>query len=75
MVCIILPERTQRLSGPSKSGVSGGILCALSFGEIEQLKGPIGIGVFSSAIDEEGNSVVGLKFLQKLSQTYDLSIV
>ena len=59
---------------PSKSGVSGGILCALSFGEIEQFKGPIGLGVFSPAIDEVGNSVVGLKFLQKLSQTYDLSI-
>ena len=59
---------------PSKSGVSGGILCALSFGEIEQLKGPIGMGVFSPVIDEVGNSVVGLKFLQKLSQAYDLSI-
>lgn len=59
---------------PSKSGVSGGILCTLSFGEIGHLKGPIGMGVFSPAIDDVGNSVVGWKFLQKLSKAYNLSI-
>ena len=59
---------------PSKSGVSGGIMCALSIGEIENMKGPIGIGVFGPAIDEIGNSVVGIRFLRKLSFDYDLNI-
>lgn len=59
---------------PSKSGVSGGIMCALSIGTIEHLKGPIGIGVFGPGIDDIGNSVVGLKFLRKLSYDYDLNI-
>lgn len=59
---------------PSKSGVSGGILCSLSIGSIEHLQGPIGIGVFSPSIDEVGNSIVGLKVLAELSKEYDLNI-
>lgn len=59
---------------PMKTGVSGGVLCTIRDGQIEQLKGSIGIGVFSPAIDEVGNSVAGMHFLQSLSETYDLSV-
>ncbi len=59
---------------PMKSGVSGGVLCSVPDGKVEQLKGKIGIGVFSPGIDEIGNSVAGMKCIEKLSKTYDLSI-
>lgn len=59
---------------PMKSGVSGGVLCTVSNGNIEQLAGKIGVGVYSPGIDSIGNSVAGMKFLEKLSLTYDLSI-
>lgn len=59
---------------PSKSGVSGGILCALRHGTIEGLQGPIGIGIFSPAIDDIGNSIVGIKFLEELSKKYNLNM-
>ena len=49
---------------PMKSGVSGGVLCTVQNGEVEQLKGRIGIAVFSPLIDEIGNSVKGMDFLQ-----------
>lgn len=59
---------------PAKSGVSGGILCAVPNGQIENLSGPIGIGVFSPAIDGLGNSVVGMKFLEMLSLKYEVGV-
>ncbi|MGX6445801.1 glutaminase A [Neobacillus sp. K501] len=59
---------------PMKSGVSGGVLCTVTHGKIEQLQGKLGISVYSPGIDHIGNSVAGMKFIEKLSQTYDLSI-
>ncbi|WNS75462.1 glutaminase A [Bacillus sp. DTU_2020_1000418_1_SI_GHA_SEK_038] len=59
---------------PMKSGVSGGVLCTVSHVKVEQLEGKLGIGVYSPGIDDIGNSVAGMKFIEKLSQTYDLSI-
>lgn len=59
---------------PMKSGVSGGILCTIPNGQIEQLNGRIGIAVFCPLIDGVGNSVGGMHFLQKLSEEYDLSV-
>lgn len=59
---------------PMKTGVSGGVLCTIRNGQIEHLKGNIGIGVFSPLIDDVGNSVAGMRFLQKLSEAYDLSV-
>ncbi len=59
---------------PMKSGVSGGILCTVPYGKVEHLEGKLGIGVFSPAIDEIGNSVAGMKFIESLSKKYDLSI-
>lgn len=59
---------------PMKTGVSGGVLCTIPKGRIEHLSGRIGIGVFSPMIDDVGNSVVGMYFLQNLSEVYDLSV-
>ncbi|WP_083566254.1 glutaminase A [Domibacillus mangrovi] len=59
---------------PMKSGVSGSVLCTVSNGKVEHLKGKLGIGVYSPGIDDIGNSVAGMKFIEKLSQAYDLSI-
>ena len=57
---------------PAKSGVSGAIIAVVKDGEIEHLKGPIGIGVYGPAIDEVGNSVAGIEFLAKCSRHYNL---
>lgn len=59
---------------PMKSGVSGGVLCTVANGKVEYLEGKLGIGVFSPGIDDIGNSVAGMKFIEKLSQAYGLSI-
>lgn len=59
---------------PMKSGVSGGVLCSVQNGQIEHLKGRIGIGVFSPMIDDIGNSVTGMHFLEHLSEHYKLSV-
>jgi len=55
-----------RVGIPAKSGVSGAIVGALNdFG---------GIAVFGPALDEKGNSVVGMQLLETLSSRMDLSI-
>ena len=51
---------------PAKSGVGGGIMGVIPH--------RIGIGVFSPSLDKRGNSVAGMKVLEKLSQELDLSI-
>ncbi|OEH93908.1 glutaminase A [Bacillus solimangrovi] len=51
---------------PAKSGVSGGIMCAVP--------GRIGIGIFSPALDEKGNSLAGMRLLEKMAKAYDLSM-
>ncbi|SFF94947.1 L-glutaminase [Halobacillus alkaliphilus] len=51
---------------PAKSGVSGSVMASLNgFG---------GIAVYGPSLDEKGNSVVGLRLLELLSNRYDLSI-
>ena len=51
---------------PAKSGVGGGIMGVAP--------GRMGIGVYGPALDSKGNSVVGIKMLKDLSDTYDLNI-
>ncbi len=51
---------------PAKSGVGGGILAAVPK--------KMGIGVYAPALDEKGNSVVGVKMLKELSEKLELSI-
>jgi glutaminase len=51
---------------PAKSGVSGGIL------GVAPRK--LGIGVIGPALDAKGNSIAGVKVLEKLSEVLDLNI-
>ncbi|AVP54862.1 glutaminase A [Clostridium tetani] len=51
---------------PSKSGVGGGILATVP--------GVMGIGVFGPALDKKGNSIAGVKILERLSEELNLSI-
>ncbi|MBM7552897.1 glutaminase A [Thalassobacillus pellis] len=51
---------------PAKSGVSGAV--------VGTVNGYGGIAVYGPALDGKGNSVVGLKLLELLSNRYDLSI-
>jgi glutaminase len=51
---------------PAKSGVSGGIMCAVP--------GRYGIGIFGPALNEIGNSHTGMRLLELLQAEYDLSM-
>ncbi|WP_153017194.1 glutaminase A [Alkalihalobacillus trypoxylicola] len=51
---------------PAKSGVSGGILGAVP--------NRLGIGIYGPSLDEKGNSVAGMKLLELLSDSFELSI-
>ncbi|GGK35652.1 glutaminase 1 [Caldalkalibacillus thermarum] len=55
-----------RVGIPAKSGVSGGIMGAVPH--------CMGIGIYSPALDEKGNSVAGVRLLQSLSARWGLSI-
>jgi glutaminase len=51
---------------PAKSGVAGGILATVPQ--------RMGIGVYGPALDDKGNSVAGIRLLQHLSSSWNLSI-
>ncbi|WP_312314925.1 glutaminase, partial [Empedobacter brevis] len=51
---------------PSKSGVGGGITVSVP--------NKIGIGVFSAALDEHGNSLAGYHMILDLVKHYNLSL-
>ena len=51
---------------PAKSGVGGGIMGVIPH--------RMGIGVFAPALDKHGNSVAGVKVLERLSKSWDLNI-
>ena len=51
---------------PAKSGVGGGIMAVVP--------NRMGIGIYSPALDEKGNSFAGIKALELLSRELDLSI-
>ena len=51
---------------PAKSGVGGGIMAVVPH--------RMGIGLYSPALDSKGNSVAGIKALERLSRELDLSI-
>ena len=51
---------------PSKSGVGGGIVCAA--------KGPMGIGLYGSALDDFGNSRGAVKAMVHISQALGLHV-
>lgn len=51
---------------PAKSGVSGGILASVPH--------EFGIGVIGPALDDKGNSIAGVKLLERISNHWNLSI-
>lgn len=51
---------------PAKSGVGGGIMAIVP--------GKMGIGIFSPALDNKGNSIAGIKALESFSKIMELSI-
>ena len=55
-----------RVGVPAKSGVGGGIMAVVP--------NRMGIGIYSPMIDEKGNSVAGIKVLEKLGEELCLSI-
>ena len=57
-------EWVYRVGMPAKSGVGGGIIAVLP--------GQLGIGVFSPALDERGNSVRGVKVCESISSDLGL---
>lgn len=59
-------EFAVRVGVPAKSGVGGGIMAIVP--------NKMGIGIYSPNLDAKGNSVAGIKVLELISQTLDLSI-
>lgn len=59
-------EFALRVGIPGKSGVGGGIMGAVP--------NRMGIGVYSPALDEKGNSYCGIKAMEFLSKALELSI-
>lgn len=59
-------EFAVKVGVPAKSGVGGGIMAVVP--------SRMGIGIFSPTIDNKGNSVAGIKALEKLSKELNLSI-
>jgi glutaminase len=59
-------EYSRMVGLPSKSGVGGGITVSVP--------GKIGIGVFSPALDQHGNSLAGYHMILDLAKQYGLSI-
>lgn len=59
-------EFALRVGVPAKSGVGGGIMAVVPT--------KMGIGIYSPALDQKGNSVAGIHLLEKLSSELYLSI-
>ncbi len=55
-----------RVGVPAKSGVGGGIMAVVPT--------RMGVGIFSPALDDKGNSIAGIQMLEKLSHQLYLSI-
>jgi glutaminase len=55
-----------RVGIPAKSGVSGGIMALVP--------NQMGIGIIGPALNEKGNSIAGVKLLERLSELWKLSM-
>lgn len=63
-------EFAARVGVPAKSGVGGGILCAIK-GDVHER---IGIGVYGPSLNEKGNSIAGIELLEHLVRDHNLGI-
>ncbi|MCY7540234.1 glutaminase [Bacillus pumilus] len=61
---------------PAKSGVSGGIMACVPPSARREFpfQTGCGIGIYGPAIDDCGNSIIGVMMLKKLAKEWDLSI-
>ena len=55
-----------RVGIPAKSGVGGGLMCAV--------KGPYGIGLYGPALDQFGNSIAAVKAMEHISHRLRLHV-
>ena len=55
-----------RVGIPAKSGVGGGLVCAV--------KGPYGIGLYGPALDPSGNSIAAVKAMEHISHRLGLHV-
>ena len=55
-----------RVGIPAKSGVAGGIMAVVPT--------RMGIGIYAPALDHKGNSLAGIRLLERLSRELYLSI-
>ena len=55
-----------RVGIPAKSGVGGGLVCAV--------KGPYGIGLYGPALDQSGNSIAAVKAMEHISHRLGLHV-
>lgn len=59
-------EFAMKVGIPTKSGVSGALLCAIPQGG--------GIGIYGPSLDEKGNSIAGIKLMELISKKFRLGI-
>ncbi|MCQ2550969.1 MAG: glutaminase A [Clostridia bacterium] len=59
-------EFAAKVGIPAKSGVGGGIMCAI--------KPDMGIGIYGPALNAKGNSLAGIEVLKQLVKDHDLCI-
>lgn len=62
---------------PAKSGVAGGIMASVpprTREEILPFMDGCGIGVYGPSLDEQGNSIAGIRLLRHIANNWDLSI-
>ena len=57
-----------RVGIPAKSGVGGGLVCAV------KVKGPYGIGLYGPALDQFGNSVAAVSAMEHISHRLGLHV-
>ena len=58
-----------RVGIPAKSGVGGGLVCA-----VKGPYGPLGFGLYGPALDQFGNSVAGVKAMEHISHRLGLHV-
>ncbi len=57
-----------RVGIPAKSGVGGGLVCAV------KVDGPYGIGIYGPALDQFGNSIAAVKAMEHISHRLGLHV-